>query len=335
VGVERRLSVRTFATVTNVLALLVLIGSVMCATVALGWWAIDHFPFSVAASFHRWISLALAVLAAVILVVAIATARRSNAVVAGVVTIASLSVTLLSAVATTAPVSVEAMVDKESSSVRVAAWNVESRGTWEQLSWLIGATEADVIVLSEQYLDVRSPINNARLAGYQLLSDPNVAVTVLISEKLGEYRVAGADLSGATSGVVVEPVDGHSGSPRIVGVHVTRQSLIGGATLWERGLDWVAEQCSGTGPTIAAGDFNSTVENLPGGRLGECRLSGSSSRGEAASWPSSWPPYFGIGIDRGMASGELHAANAFTLDARPDWSDHRPVVVDFEPAEDR
>jgi hypothetical protein len=327
---QRKRSSRKFLTATNVLAALALSGSVACAAVALGWLTFDDFPWSIAVSFHRWFALALAVAAAAIVLVAIAPhpIHRSNSFVAGVVSIACVGVAVGGWITSGGPIDATTVGEREANSLRVAAWNVQNHASPTDVAWLVGATHADIIVLSEQYFDARPPLHNMHLAGYQMLNDPGVAVTVLVSTGLGAYHVADVDRSGATSGVVVEPIDPESGSPRIVGVHITRQSPIGGGALWKRGLEWVAGQCSGTS-TIAAGDFNSTVENLPDRGLGNCQLPTSRVTDTSATWPSSWPVYFGIRIDHAMATDDLEAVGSFTLDSRPEWSDHRPVVVDF------
>lgn len=166
---------------------------------------------------------------------------------------------------------------QDGSELRALAWNVHQEDvSADDLVDLMGRTDADVVVFAELYSggdEARFP-GGRYPEGYQLVDGHSIAVTLFVSEHLGEYRlVAADDDSGAYTGIVAEPVDSESTSPKIVAVHTTRMALNPdiGARPWQHGMGWISQHCADPN-TIALGDFNAGPANFTDDRLGECRL---------------------------------------------------------------
>lgn len=209
--------------------------------------------------------------------------------------------------------------------LRVVTWNVlQGAADHEARAELIAQTDADIAVFAELYASraEEDPVPE----GYTVLGERGIAVTVLVSDRLGAYRIVAADESGATSGIVVAPVDADSASPTVVATHLVRPGLFD-AQLWVHGLDWVADHCRGRN-ALAVGDFNAAPVNMPGGRLGDCAAGASL----AASWPTWLPVAAGASIDNVLAAPGWRIDEAVTLEAPGGESDHRPVFAELVPA---
>lgn len=135
---------------------------------------------------------------------------------------------------------------QDGSELRALAWNVHQEDvSADDLVDLMGRTDADVVVFAELYSggdEARFP-GGRYPEGYQLVDGHSIAVTLFVSEHLGEYRlVAADDDSGAYTGIVAEPVDSESTSPKIVAVHTTRMALNPdiGARPWQHGMGWIS-----------------------------------------------------------------------------------------------
>ncbi|MFT4030755.1 MAG: endonuclease/exonuclease/phosphatase family protein [Protaetiibacter sp.] len=287
------------------------------------WGGVLAFPI---AALLAALTLALGV---VVVTVAVRPLRtKSNVVVTSTVA-AAITATAAAALITLPPVvPLSALPDRsEYSELRALAWNVRQEGVpAETLVSLLDSTDADIAVFAELYSGggaERFPGGHFP-DGYQMLDSEAIAVTAFISTALGEYKVVAADNTGAWTGFVAEPVDATSDSPRIIAVHVTRMSLIGGDGLWQHGLDWIAAQCA-TPNTIALGDFNASSANIPDG-LGMCKLATPGQNvGLAPTWPTSVPTPLGATIDQVLATSDWRTVFARTLDIDAPGTDHRPV----------
>ncbi|MDF1489532.1 endonuclease/exonuclease/phosphatase family protein [Tessaracoccus caeni] len=211
--------------------------------------------------------------------------------------------------------------------LRSLAWNVHQEDVpAETLVALMAETEPYVVMFAELYSggdEARFP-GGRYPTGYQLVDGHAIAVTLFVSERLGEYRLVAFDESAAYTGIVAEPVDPESESPKIVAVHTTRMTLHPdiGAGLWLRGLDWIAQHCAEPN-TIALGDFNAGPANFTDGRLGECQLHSLGT--SAPTWPSTVPVPLGATIDHVLATPDWTPTYARTLDVPAPGTDHRPV----------
>ena len=156
------------------------------------------------------------------------------------------------------------------------------------------------------------------------------ATTLLISPQLGEYSVD--ESVGSTTvlaSVVAEPVDGDG--PRIVAAHPVAP-VIDELSNWRSDLDWLSGVCEGD--TIAAGDFNATVDHFAGlgrdgGTIGECR-DAAVETGSAAvgTWTSGAPPILVPAIDHVAATRGWHVERFAVIRSEDRaGSDHRPVFA--------
>lgn len=307
------LSVVTAATALYLLGLLFGVGSR---------WGL----FSAALAFPGLGLLALLLMALIAGGVGWALGARGRAVMLGTgLLVAVLTVALVVTAVTTPPTRTAASLPTKAddNAIRVLTWNVRQGDSDAQArAALLKETAPDIVVFTELYAGNLGPEDIP--AGYTALGERGIAVTVLVAAHLGAYRVVASDNSGATSGVVVAPVDPNATLPRIVGVHITRMTLTGDTSLRDFGLDWVAHECAGPS-TVALGDFNASPVNMPRGQLGDC----AAVAAFAPSWPSSWAPLWGAPIDNVLATENWTALTTATLDIEGSETDHRPVIADL------
>ncbi|MDF1489534.1 endonuclease/exonuclease/phosphatase family protein [Tessaracoccus caeni] len=277
------------------------------------------------------VSFILAATAALLLLV-LSVSIRTWRTRANIVSTASAAVTFgLTAVlliaTTPSPAQIADLPDRgDGFDVRALAWNVKGKVPADAMADLMTRTDADVAAFAE----LRSGGSASSFArgrhpeGYQLFHGIYTSVTLLVADRLGEYRLAAADEDGAWTGVVAEPLDPTSDSPRIVAVHATRMALDPtiGAQGWRRALTWITRQCAETN-TIALGDFNAGPANFTDGRLGECQLHSLGT--SAPTWPSTVPVPLGATIDHVLATPDWTPTYARTLDVPASGTDHRPV----------
>ena len=79
------------------------------------------------------------------------------------------------------------------------------------------------------------------------------------------------------------------------------------------------------------GDLNTTLNHLPGAKLGACRdVAAAHGAGAASTWPTWLPSWLGVAIDRFLV-GEAYDAENATFRVRDDvevhQADHRPIEV--------
>lgn len=240
-------------------------------------------------------------------------------------------------------------------SIRVMTWNTAGDATDAHLiAQTAIAMQADIVALPETTIEtgeavaiamreMGSPMwahheNYGEREGY-----PDWAAnstTLLISPDLGDYAVVDSTADGTTNtssvpSLVAMPVDG--AGPTIVAVHAVapRQAFMAD---WRSDLQWVADQCAG-GDVIMAGDFNATVDNMArlgtgSGTLGACHdAAAQTGTGALGTWSTDWPRLIGTPIDHVMATDAWTPVGSVVLDSLDaSGSDHRPLVVQFEPA---
>ncbi|MFT4214986.1 MAG: endonuclease/exonuclease/phosphatase family protein [Microbacterium sp.] len=248
-----------------------------------------------------------------------------------------------------------ALPEPTEDSIRIMTWNTAGDATdAELIAQTAIAMQADIVALPETTIEtgeavaiamreMGSPMwahheNYGEREGY-----PDWAAnstTLLISPDLGDYAVVDSTSDGTTNtssvpSVVAMPVDGDG--PIVVAVHAVapRQSHMAD---WRSDLQWIADQCA-TGDVIMAGDFNATVDNMDrlgvdGATLGRCSDAATQTgTGAVGTWSTAWPALLGTPIDHVMATDAWTATGSVVLGSLDEsGSDHRPLVVQYEPA---
>lgn len=235
------------------------------------------------------------------------------------------------------------------SSLRVMTWNTAGSATSAQeIAQTAVAMSADVVTLPETTIETGEAVAIAmRELGRPMWAHHTrygewaaSSTTILISPALGDYSVieSSEDGSSNTSTVpsaVAMPVDGSG--PIIVAAHAVapRQDDM---AAWRHDLQWLADQC-GSDNVILAGDFNATLDHMSGlgvdgGALGKCAdAAAATGNGAVGTWPTRLPALAGAPIDHILATPNWRATGSIVLDALDgSGSDHRPLVVQFEPA---
>ncbi|MTE22888.1 endonuclease/exonuclease/phosphatase family protein [Microbacterium sp. ZXX196] len=241
--------------------------------------------------------------------------------------------------------------DKTEASIRVMTWNTAGNAAGaDTIAQTAAAIEADIVVLPETaegvgeevavlMRDLGQPmwVHNETYNEEVELGPQAWQTTILISPELGDYSVIDASDDGTTMlpTAVAMPVSGDG--PIIVAAHaVAPQPQYMSA--WRSDLRWLADQCV-DGNVILAGDFNATLDNMAG--LGEsghdmgwCTDSAAATgNGAVGTWPASVPSILGAPIDHVMASDAWETTGSVVLTTLDDaGSDHRPLVVQLEPA---
>lgn len=234
-------------------------------------------------------------------------------------------------------------------SIRVMTWNTAGSATSPDLIAQTAVDmKADIVALPEttekdgeavaiamRELGHRMWVHNAFYPGWAANS-----TTILISPRLGDYAVIESSEDGSSNTSIVPsavamPVDGEG--PIVVAVHVVaprRDDM----QEWRDSMQWVADQCAQDG-VIMAGDFNSTVDHMAGlgtegGVLGQCTdTTSATGNGAVGTWSTAFPSLLGAPIDHVMVSKGWHATGSVVLSSLDGaGSDHRPLVVQLEPA---
>jgi len=141
--------------------------------------------------------------------------------------------------------------------------------------------------------------------------------TVLTAPSLGDVRVVPV----ATGGLYgwLEVGGGALGDVRILATH-TVAPLPGLVRAWADELDLVAAwRAAAPGPTVVAGDLNTTTEHRALAGLGDGLAPG------PPTWPRRWPRRLGFRIDHVLAGGGLAVRGTRVLDLP--GSDHRAVLA--------
>lgn len=239
-------------------------------------------------------------------------------------------------------------------SIRVMTWNTGGSITDPKIiARTAVAMGADIVALPETTIEAGTEVavrmremdrpmwahheNFGELEGYEDW-DAN-STTLLISPDLGDYAVISSSAGDTANtsevpSVVAMPVDG--AGPIVVAVHAVapRQNHM---AEWRTDLQWLADQCAAD-DVILAGDFNATVDHMArlgvdDATLGRCHdATSQTGNGSVGTWSTEWPALLGAPIDHVLATAAWTPTGSVVLDSLDgSGSDHRPVVVQFEP----
>jgi endonuclease/exonuclease/phosphatase (EEP) superfamily protein YafD len=310
------------------------------------------FPIAQIVSFRGLLVAAFAALAVIALLLAIARPLRALA-----LTLAALALVAAGAnggILLMRGVGTDALPEKTASSVRVMTWNTAGSATApETIAQIAVAMNADIITLPETTIDTGEQVaivmrdlgrpmwaHHAEYGEYGIDGWDATSTTVLISPDLGDYSVIESSQDGTSNtstvpSAVAMPTSGDG--PIVVAAHAVapRQSYM---QQWRNDLQWLADQCSAEN-VILAGDFNATVDHMAGlgmdgGVLGRCHDTASETgNGAVGTWTTRFPALFGTPIDHVLVSPKWQATGSAVLKSLDaSGSDHRPLVVQLEPA---
>lgn len=311
------------------------------------------FPFAQIVSLRGPLVVAFAIIAVLALLLCLA--RTARAFGASLLIVALLAGGANAAILVTRGLGTAALPEKTDGALRVMTWNTAGEATDPVvIARTAVAMQADIVALPETAIEMGKEVAVAmREMGHPMWAhyetfgeredypdwDAN-STTLLISPDLGDYAVVDSTASGTTNtssvpSVVAMPVDGSG--PIVVAVHAVapRQDAMEG---WRDDLQWIADQCSADN-VILTGDFNATVDHMDrlgteGGTLGRCHDAASvTGSGAVGTWSTDWPPLLGTPIDHVMATDSWTPVASVVLGTLDDaGSDHRPLVVQLEPA---
>ena len=338
------------------LRLLGILGIALCAIAAavLTWPSLFRveqvFPIAQIISFRGLLAIAFAALLVVALLLAIARPLRAFA----------LSVALIAAIAMVANVAIvagrglgtDALPAKTDSSIRVMTWNTAGEATSpETVAQIAVAMDVDIVTLPETTIETGEKVALAmRDLGHRMWAHHAEygtdgwdarSTTLLISPELGDYSVIESSQDGSSNtstvpSAVAMPTSGDG--PIVVAAHAVapRQSYM---QHWRDDLQWLADQCADAN-VIMAGDFNATLDHmsnlgLDGGTLGLCHDGAADTgNGGLGTWSAGVPAVLGAPIDHVMASSHWKPTGSLVLKSMDgSGSDHRPLIVQFEPVD--
>lgn len=305
------------------------------------------FPFAQIVSLRG----AMVVVFAVVLVVMLflCTARPLRAFAASISVIAVIALVANAGILISRGLGTEALPPKTETAIRVMTWNTAGDATEAQLiAQTAVALQADIVALPETTIETGEAVAiRMREMGSPMWAhheaypgwDAN-STTLLISPALGDYAVVESTAGGASNtttvpSVVAMPVGGVG--PTIVAAHAVAPRP-DDMEKWRASLTWLADQCASES-VIMAGDFNATIDHLDrlgvdGADLGHCHDAAlATGAGAVGTWSTQWPALLGTPIDHILATDAWVAEGSVilgSLDAS--GSDHRPIVVQYEPA---
>ena len=308
------------------------------------------FPIAQIVSFRGLLAIAFAALAVVALLLAIARPMRAFAL--SVALIAVVAVVANVAVVTTRGVGTDTLPAKTEDSIRVMTWNTAGSATTpEAVAQIAVAMDADIVTLPETTIETGEKVALAmrdlghpmwaHYTDYASTQWDAGSTTLLISPELGDYSVIESSLDGSSNtstvpSAVAMPTTGDG--PIVVAAHAVapRQSYM---QYWRDDLQWLADQCVDDN-VIMAGDFNATIDHMAslgvdGGTLGRCH-DGAAETGNGARrhLVAEIPALLGAPIDHVMASSHWKPTGSLVLRSMDSsGSDHRPLIVQFEPVD--
>ncbi len=308
------------------------------------------FPIAQIVSFRGLLAIAFAALAIVALLFAIARPMRALALT--VALIAVVSVVANVAVVAARGVGTDTLPAKTEDSIRVMTWNTAGSATApDTVAQIAVAMDADIVTLPETTIETGEKVALAmRDLGHPMWAHytdyPSTqwdagSTTLLISPELGDYAVIESSLDGSSNtstvpSAVAMPTTGDG--PIVVAAHAVapRQSYM---QYWRADLQWLADQCVDDN-VIMAGDFNATIDHMSnlgvdGGTLGRCRDGAvETGNGGVGTWTTEIPALVGAPIDHVMASSHWKPTGSLVLRSMDSsGSDHRPLIVQFEPVD--
>lgn len=217
--------------------------------------------------------------------------------------------------------------------LRVLAWNTDQDQTEpNEVAQLALERDANIIALPETNPLLASEV--AEILGehgkpMQLVpDDPTDALrqsTLLVSDDLGEYRYVADNSQVIPAGIIAEPLS--ASLPTIVVAHAQQPGFNQDqAQIWRDHLAWFEQLCAEKN-TIIVGDFNATLDNIPGQTLGQCRnISLEASTASTGTWPTGLPTWLGAPIDQFYVTPDWRVDHVSVIVDRDDaGSDHRPV----------
>ncbi|HWT34103.1 MAG TPA: endonuclease/exonuclease/phosphatase family protein [Microbacterium sp.] len=326
-----------------------------CAAAAavLTWPALFHLertlPVAQIVSFRGLVAVGFAALFVVALLLLLIRPIRRFA--AALVVIALVAGAANAAIIFTRGLGTEALPARTASSIRVMEWNTAGQATSAQtIAQTAVAMDADIVTLPETTIATGERVALAmRTMGHRMWAyhtqygehgwDAS-STTILISPRLGDYSVIASSVSGTSNtstvpSAVAMPTDGKG--PIIVAAHAVAPRKAAMAD-WGHDLQWIADQCSSAN-VILSGDFNATLDHMSGygvdgGTMGRCRDAATQSgNGGVGTWPTTLPALAGAPIDHVMATPNWRVAGSLVLRSLDgSGSDHRPLVVQLEPA---
>lgn len=234
-------------------------------------------------------------------------------------------------------------------SVRVMTWNTAGAAAdADTIARTAVAMQADIVSLPETTEEVGIAVAVAmrELGAPMWVHNENFGgwdanwTSLLISPDLGDYAVVKSTVDGTTNtsevpSVVAMPVDGNG--PIVVAVHAVapREAYMAD---WRSDLQWLADQCAAD-DVIMAGDFNAALDNMAqlgegGADLGRCHdAAAATGTGGVGTWSTRVPALLGTPIDHVLSTSGWRATGSVVLTSLDDsGSDHRPLVVQLEPA---
>ncbi|MEJ2865708.1 endonuclease/exonuclease/phosphatase family protein [Actinomycetospora flava] len=142
--------------------------------------------------------------------------------------------------------------------------------------------------------------------------------TVLAAPRLGDVRVTPVQAGGLYGWLEVS--GGALDDVRVLAAHPVAP-VPGVVERWGDELDLLAAwRRAADGPTVIAGDLNSTTEHRALAALGDARVPGG-----PPTWPAWWPRWLGFRIDHVLAGGGIAVRSTRVLDLP--GSDHRAVLA--------
>jgi len=307
------------------------------------------FPVAQIVSFRGLMMLAMAAVVVLALLLAIIRPLRAFA----------LSITLVMLLAAGANgvillsrgIGSDSLPAKTDDSIRVMTWNTAGTATSSQeVAQIAVAMDADIVTLPETTIETGEQVAIAmRDLGHPMWAyhteygedgwDAS-STTLLISPDLGDYSVIESSIDGSSTtttvpSAVAMPIAGSG--PIVVAAHAVapRQNYM---ERWRTDLQWLADQCADA-DVILSGDFNATVDHMArlgvdGGTLGRCRDAASETgNGSVGTWTTAIPALLGAPIDHVMTSDSWKATGSIVLHSLDgSGSDHRPLIVQLEPA---
>lgn len=306
------------------------------------------FPITQMVSFRPLVVLAFVALFVLALLLAIARPVRGFAL--SIATVCVIAAVAGALTIVQRGLGTEALPAKGDAGVRVMTWNTAGgeATSAEKIAQTAVTMEADIVALPETTIETGEAVAIAmREMGHPMwahhteqgLWDAD-STTLLISPRLGDYAVIDSSRDGTSNTSVVPsavamPVDGTG--PIIVAAHAVapRQSAMQD---WRDDLQWLADQCAAD-DVIMAGDFNATVDHMMRMGVGDAHLGRChdaavhSGSGAVGTWPTELPALAGSPIDHVMATDAWTAVGSVVLTSMDGTgSDHRPLVVQLEPA---
>jgi len=156
--------------------------------------------------------------------------------------------------------------------------------------------------------------------------EPDVdGIAVFTSARLGDVSTAPLELGFKFRWMRL--TGGGLGGVEVVAVH-TAAPVPNMLTAWATELGTLRQWCAdGQGAHIVVGDVNATLDHTPLRSAVEGCTDAAADRGQGlvATWPTSWPRWFGVQIDHVFISGGLRPASAEVLDLP--GSDHRALLT--------